>query len=417
MKTLPMPKITQFALIALIITGLMAPPVLLRGQGAAQGAAQQVQHDPSKELAMKITQPFTFAAVGDIIIRRPVGEGDAGYQALARVMREADMTYANMEGPILDEANFRGPLAGGPKSVVNELKRMGVRIMTDANNHTTTTTKNAQGLTSSVQDARLETTTYAYDAYGNLTSTTVAAGARVAVYDVAPTGTQVAIVTDTGEFYFVAPPAGAQSILSSYQATRYSDTQILDALQDGMNEMWPDIWLPAIDTSIIFTPSFTEYTLPSMFNDPRVQILSLEVQPPSGILISLVSGKYDRVGLTTLKMGRGWPAGSIIRIVYNGQYTNLADLEQQVEQLPVYYACYKILMDQETMRTRSNDLVGLSGEGSSAPEVASATAQLWLDRFKDARQRLAVARPTRSVNPDRSVEMLESGTGFSWNPL
>ena len=85
---------------------------------------------------MKITQPFTFAAVGDIIIRRPVGEGDAGYQALAKVMREADMTYANMEGPILDEANFRGPLAGGPKSVVDELKRMGVRIMTDANNHT-----------------------------------------------------------------------------------------------------------------------------------------------------------------------------------------------------------------------------------------------------------------------------------------
>jgi hypothetical protein len=66
--------------------------------------AQLVRHDPSRELAMKITQPFTFAAVGDIIIRRPVGEGDAGYQALAKVMREADMTYANMEGPILDEA-------------------------------------------------------------------------------------------------------------------------------------------------------------------------------------------------------------------------------------------------------------------------------------------------------------------------
>jgi len=98
--------------------------------------AQLVRHDPSRELAMKITQAFTFAAVGDIIIRRPVGGGDAGYQALAKVMREADMTYANMEGPILDEANFRGPLAGGPKSVVNELKRMGVRIMTDANNHT-----------------------------------------------------------------------------------------------------------------------------------------------------------------------------------------------------------------------------------------------------------------------------------------
>jgi len=138
MKTLPMSKITMFAFVVLIVTVIAAPHPLLRGQGAAQGdsVAQLVQHDLSRELAMKITQPFTFAAVGDIIMRRPVGEGDAGYQALAKVMREADMTYANMEGPILDEANFRGPLAGGPKSVVNELKRMGVRIMTDANNHT-----------------------------------------------------------------------------------------------------------------------------------------------------------------------------------------------------------------------------------------------------------------------------------------
>src|SRR5262245_37439005 len=138
MKTLPMWKITMFAFLVLIIALIAAPRPLLRGQGVAQGdsVAQLVRHDPSRELAMKITEPFTFAAVGDIIIRRPVGEGDAGYQALTKVMREADMTYANMEGPVLDEASFRGPLSGGPKSVVDELKRMGVRIMTTANNHT-----------------------------------------------------------------------------------------------------------------------------------------------------------------------------------------------------------------------------------------------------------------------------------------
>lgn len=138
MKTLPMPKMTMLAFIALTITGLVASRVLLRGQGAAQGDTilQPIRHDPSKELAMKIKQPFTFAAVGDIIIRRPIGEGEAGYQALVKVMREADMTYANMEGPILDEARFSGPLAGGPRSVVDELKRMGIRIMTTANNHT-----------------------------------------------------------------------------------------------------------------------------------------------------------------------------------------------------------------------------------------------------------------------------------------
>lgn len=227
----------------------------------------------------------------------------------------------------------------------------------------------------------------------------------------------VAVVTDTGEFYFATPPAGGQPILITYQAVRYGDQQIKDALSDGMMEMWPEIWLPQTDTSILFTPSFTEYTLPAIFNDPRVEILRLEVQPPSGILISLTTGKFDRQGLTTLIMGRGWPAGSTIRITYNSPYVNLSDLEQQVEQLPVYYATYKLLMDQETMRTRQNDLVAMTGEGSSAPEVSSKTAQLWLTRFETAKKHLAMRAPIRGVVPDRSVEMLESGVGFSWNPL
>ena len=85
--------------------------------------------------------------------------------------------------------------------------------------------------------------------------------------------------------------------------------------------------------------------------------------------------------------------------------------------LPVYYACYKILMEQESMRTRQNDLVALTGEGGSAPEIASATAQLWLDKFNKTKTRLAIAAPNRQTVPDRSVEVLEANTGFSWNPL
>src|SRR5437016_14481037 len=131
----------QSAALGLIIVAVATTSVLrvsLSGQGAGQGdvVLQSVRHDAAKELAMKITAPFTFAAVGDIIIRRPVGEGDAGYQALTKVMREADMTYANMEGPILSEGSFHGTRAGAPKSAIDELKRMGVRIMTTANNHT-----------------------------------------------------------------------------------------------------------------------------------------------------------------------------------------------------------------------------------------------------------------------------------------
>jgi poly-gamma-glutamate capsule biosynthesis protein CapA/YwtB (metallophosphatase superfamily) len=99
----------------------------LDGQGARMGDAvlRTAQHDPASELAMKITAPFTFAAVGDIAIQRPIAEiNDPRFQTLFSVMRAADMTYANMEGPLEDD------------KLVNDLKGMGVRIMTTANNHT-----------------------------------------------------------------------------------------------------------------------------------------------------------------------------------------------------------------------------------------------------------------------------------------
>ena len=61
--------------LGMIVAAALATGVLVRGQGAAMGdaALQPLAHDVAKELAMKITEPFTFAAVGDIIIRRPEG--------------------------------------------------------------------------------------------------------------------------------------------------------------------------------------------------------------------------------------------------------------------------------------------------------------------------------------------------------
>jgi poly-gamma-glutamate capsule biosynthesis protein CapA/YwtB (metallophosphatase superfamily) len=132
-------KLAATALVVIVLA--MTCDTLAWAQGAAEGdvALPQTRRDAAKELAMKIAEPFTFAAVGDIIIRRPVGQlGDAGFQALTKVMRAADMTYANMEGPIIDESdlNYHGPLTGGPKTIIDDLKAMGIRVMTTANNHT-----------------------------------------------------------------------------------------------------------------------------------------------------------------------------------------------------------------------------------------------------------------------------------------
>jgi poly-gamma-glutamate capsule biosynthesis protein CapA/YwtB (metallophosphatase superfamily) len=132
-------KLAATGLIAMALAVTYGTPA--RAQGAAEGdvALPQTRRDAAKELATKITEPFTFAAVGDIIIRRPIGQlDDAGFQALTKVMRAADSTYANMEGPIIDESDpsYHGPPAGGPKTIIDDLKAMGIRVMTTANNHT-----------------------------------------------------------------------------------------------------------------------------------------------------------------------------------------------------------------------------------------------------------------------------------------
>ena len=86
-KELPMRKIRsrsglrnqKLAAAGLVMAALAVTCVpLARGQGAAEGDAvlPQTRRDAAKELAMKITEPFTFAAVGDISIRR--GRGSRG---------------------------------------------------------------------------------------------------------------------------------------------------------------------------------------------------------------------------------------------------------------------------------------------------------------------------------------------------
>jgi poly-gamma-glutamate capsule biosynthesis protein CapA/YwtB (metallophosphatase superfamily) len=132
-------KLAATGLVVLALT--VTCDAFARAQGAAEGdvALPLTRRDAGKELATKITEPFTFAAVGDIIIRRPIGQlDDVGFQALIKVMRAADSTYANMEGPIIDESDpsYHGPSAGGPKTIIDDLKAMGIRVMTTANNHT-----------------------------------------------------------------------------------------------------------------------------------------------------------------------------------------------------------------------------------------------------------------------------------------
>ena len=104
----------------------------------AQGARSSAR-DWTKDAPMKITEPFTLASVGDVIIIRPASQlNDSGLQSAIKVIRDSDVGFGNFESLIRDERTFEGPLAGsmvGSKEVAADLKAMGFKLMNRAGNH------------------------------------------------------------------------------------------------------------------------------------------------------------------------------------------------------------------------------------------------------------------------------------------
>ncbi len=94
--------------------------------------------DPTAETVMKINSPFSVAAVGDIILPRPIISSDQRFQKLVDKIRNADVGFANMESSLIDFNTFQGPIFGtqAPFSAGEAIKSMGITIMSRANNHT-----------------------------------------------------------------------------------------------------------------------------------------------------------------------------------------------------------------------------------------------------------------------------------------
>ena len=88
---------------------------------------------------MKIQEPFTLAAVGDVLDRLPIMKlAEPGFHELVQHLIGADLAFANQENPIIDSTI---PSGGGirshgiPKTIVSDLKAMGIDMVNLANNH------------------------------------------------------------------------------------------------------------------------------------------------------------------------------------------------------------------------------------------------------------------------------------------
>ncbi len=111
--------------------GLAAAP-------ADGNALRQSARDRNAEIVMKITAPFTVAAVGDILMPQPLNREEPGFQKLTDLIRKADVGFGNMESSLVDFRHFDGPIDGSqaPLEMGEALKTMGITMMSRANNHT-----------------------------------------------------------------------------------------------------------------------------------------------------------------------------------------------------------------------------------------------------------------------------------------
>lgn len=125
-------------LCGITVLQIVAGDAMAQSLNAAANATRPSNRDPAAETVMKISAPFTVAAVGDIIEPQPLYSDDPRFQKLVDRIRQADVGFANMESSLVDFRTFQGPVAGteAPLETGDAIKAMGITLMNHANNHT-----------------------------------------------------------------------------------------------------------------------------------------------------------------------------------------------------------------------------------------------------------------------------------------
>jgi poly-gamma-glutamate synthesis protein (capsule biosynthesis protein) len=124
-------------MIEMMVASTQWPRRLLVPAAISCAVCFAAERDPQAEIALKITEPFTVAAVGDIISPQPLSRDEPGFQKLIDRIRKADVAFANMESSLVDFRSFRGPIGGTEASFETgeAIKAMGIDLMSHANNH------------------------------------------------------------------------------------------------------------------------------------------------------------------------------------------------------------------------------------------------------------------------------------------
>jgi poly-gamma-glutamate capsule biosynthesis protein CapA/YwtB (metallophosphatase superfamily) len=131
-------------------TGVLASVlfVFLLRAPSSDGQSPQAPstENPQKVLTCSVADGFTIASVGDLIVARPISEiQDENFAAAMKIIREADVGFGNMEGTLIDirhfggypQAEYGGMWLIGVPQIAKDLRMMGFKIVSRANNHST----------------------------------------------------------------------------------------------------------------------------------------------------------------------------------------------------------------------------------------------------------------------------------------
>lgn len=206
-----------------------------------------------------------------------------------------------------------------------------------------------------------------------------------------PTGTQLLANLNTGELTFPSAPASGHAIQISYQAVKWRDQKIEDALYAGLRAMFPRVGKVYTDTSIFIQVNVWDYIMPIWCQDPRSRIYDISIRDP-GITVEpyrQLPG-YRRINNTTVRIpdSQWYSPTANLMVVGWGPFLTLGDMEPQLYDLPVWYALSVLLPKRESFRLRQDTMVPLTQEGGQQPTLLTQTGEYYAQRFERELERL-----------------------------
>jgi poly-gamma-glutamate synthesis protein (capsule biosynthesis protein) len=122
-------------------TLLFIASVALAQRPGPSKSPEDFLRDPPKPASIK--GAFTLVGIGDLLYSHPMANSlDGDFQKVVELIRRGDVTIGNQEGVFIDLKGFKGQgygngLLWGEGTLAKDMKAMGVRMVSVANNHAT----------------------------------------------------------------------------------------------------------------------------------------------------------------------------------------------------------------------------------------------------------------------------------------